>query len=77
MKPQGVFFFINVMVSVYSLSDFFFGLYMPLYCVWLLRKCGKERKFSSIGKCGKVFVFFWVVGGWGILFDLVEETRIQ
>ena len=55
-----LFFFINVMVSVYSL---FFGLYMPLYSVWLLRKCGKERKFSSIGKCGKVFVFF--LGGWG------------
>ena len=62
------------MVSVYSL---FFGLYMPLYFVWSLRKCGKERKFSSIGKCGKVFVFFLGGWGWGILFDLVEETKIH
>ena len=36
---------------------------MPLYYVWSLRKCGKERKFSSID--GKVFVFFWVLGGGG------------
>ena len=47
---------------------------MPLYYVWSLRKCGKERKFSSID--GKVCLFLgaW---GWGILFELVEETKMQ
>ena len=58
-----LFFFFNVVVSVYSLSDLFLDficLYIP---VWSLGKCGKERKFSFID--GKVFVFFWVVGGGG------------
>ena len=49
---------------------------MPLCSVWSLRKCEKERKFSSID--GKAFFFLFSGGwGWGILFDLVEETRIQ
>ena len=44
---------------------FVVGLYMPLYSVWSLRKCGKERKFSFID--GKVFVFF----GWLGVGDIV------
>ena len=33
---------------------------MPLYYVWSSRKCGKERKFSSID--GKVLSFFGCLG---------------
>ena len=45
------FFFINVIVSVYLLSGLFLDYICLLYSNWLLRKCGKERKFRSIGKC--------------------------
>ena len=45
------FLFINVIVSVYLLSGLFLDYICLLYSNWLLRKCGKERKFSSIGKC--------------------------
>ena len=45
------FFFINVIVSVYSLSGLFLDYICLLYSDWLLRKCGKERKFRPIGKC--------------------------
>ena len=39
---------------------------MPLCSVWSLRKCEKERKFSSIdGKGFFFFSFFRVVGGGG------------
>ena len=36
---------------------------MPLCSVWSLRKCEKERKFSSID--GKAFFFFFRVVGVG------------